>query len=83
MVGSALAISWPSPPSGETAGGKIGSLLYADTGNGFVGIGTQSPSAKLEVSGGVIKASGGLVHESRTDDPSSPADGQVWFRSDI
>jgi hypothetical protein len=51
---------------------------------GSVGIGTNSPAAKLEVSGGPIKASGGFILETRTgSDPASPAVGQMWLRTDL
>jgi len=32
---------------------------------------------------GTIKATGGLVIENRTDEPTSPVDGQIWLRTDI
>jgi hypothetical protein len=32
---------------------------------------------------GVFKASGGLIIETRTSDPSSPAPGQIWLRTDL
>ena len=51
--------------------------------NGNVGIGIASPSAKLEVSGGPIKATGGLIIETRTSDPASPSVGQMWLRTDL
>lgn len=44
-----------------------------------VGIGTTTPTAKLEVSGGAIKATGGLIIETRTDNPATPATGQMWL----
>jgi len=50
---------------------------------GNVGIGTAKPQTKLEVQGGAIKASGGLIVETRTSDPANPATGQVWLRTDI
>lgn len=50
---------------------------------GNVGIGTTSPSSKLEVDGGAIKATGGLIIETRTSDPASPVTGQIWLRTDI
>jgi len=50
---------------------------------GNVGIGTTSPSKKLEVVGGPIKATGGLIIETRTSDPASPETGRMWLRTDI
>lgn len=47
--------------------------------NGNAGIGTNSPITKLEVVGGAIKATGGLIIETRTSDPASPAMGQMWL----
>lgn len=50
---------------------------------GNVGIGISTPSTKLEVVGGSIKATGGLIIETRTSDPASPATGQMWLRTDL
>lgn len=50
---------------------------------GKIGIGTTSPNAKLDVQGGPIKATGGLIIETRTSDPSSPVTGQIWLRTDL
>jgi len=52
--------------------------------NGAVGIGVENPAAgtKLEVQGGTIKATDGLVIQVRTaaqGDPASPAVGQMWL----
>ena len=49
---------------------------------GKVGIGTDTPAAKLEVTGGAIKATGGLIIETRTSDPVVPVTGQMWLRVD-
>ena len=51
--------------------------------DGKIGIGTSSPNAKLEVQGGPIKATGGLIIETRTSDPSNPVTGQIWLRTDF
>jgi hypothetical protein len=51
--------------------------------SGNIGIGTNNPNEKLEVRGGPIKATGGLIIETRTSDPPSPATGQIWLRTDM
>jgi hypothetical protein len=56
-------------------------IMILNTGN--VGIGTNTPSTKLEVAGGAIKATGGLIIETRTSDPATPVVGQIWLRTDI
>ena len=62
--------------------GTSGTNIYYNTGN--VSIGTASfTGAKLEVAGGPIKATGGLIIETRTSDPSPPALGQIWLRTDL
>jgi len=51
---------------------------------GGVGIGTINPGTnKLEVVGGPIKATGGLILETRATDPASPATGRVWVNTSI
>ena len=84
----------PAPlNTGDTAQDKtgplrIGGVFRTDSQTvlavlgGNVGIGTTSPGAKLEVQGGSIKATGGLIIETRTSDPASPATGQMWLRTD-
>ena len=62
--------------------GSVTQLLRL-TGDGKVGIGTASPGATLDVQGGPIKATGGLIIETRTSDPASPVTGQIWLRTDL
>jgi len=54
---------------------------------GNVGIGTPTPATKLEVQGGVIKATGGLITQTVAnqgdEDLMAKVDGQLWFRTDI
>ncbi len=52
---------------------------------GSVGIGTDTPTTgtRLEVVGGLIKATGGLIIETRTSTPTVPVAGQLWLRTDI
>ncbi len=48
-----LALTWPATPTGEVTGGKIGSLITADTVNSRVGINNTSPTTTLDVTGTV------------------------------
>ena len=50
---------------------------------GNVGIGTNNPTAKLEVQGGPMKAAGGFILELRTKDPTNAVTGQMWLRTDL
>lgn len=58
--------------------------------NGYVGIGTTSPTQKLEIVGGNTKTTGGLIIQACTPSgtgdgrcPSSPALGQMWLDTTI
>ena len=46
---------------------------------GKVGIGTNAPTKKLEVVGGPIKATGGLIIETVATDPVNPESGRMWL----
>ena len=73
---------------------SIGNLIFGtgldgtgttiSTGN--IGIGTAAPSTRLEVAGGAIKATGGLIIQTCTvaaaDCPAAPVDGQMWLCTD-
>ncbi len=43
--------AWPSAPSGEFEGGKIGSILYPDTANKSIGIGTGTTTGRVNIVG--------------------------------
>ncbi|MFA4889208.1 MAG: hypothetical protein WC628_06510 [Candidatus Omnitrophota bacterium] len=46
-------------------------------------VGYALRAEKAESAEGTIKASGGLIIETRTSDPPSPVTGQIWFREDL
>jgi hypothetical protein len=72
------------PAAGFVATGSVATALFWDRTNGRLGIGTNAPTKTLEVSGGPIKATGGLIMETRSgSDPSSPEDGRMWLRTDV
>ena len=82
----------PAPLNVSSSGQSKAGGLILNTGGasyglivdqGSVGIGTQSPMAKLEIVGGAIKATGGLIIETRTSDPASPETGRMWLRTDL
>lgn len=62
-------------------GGTVSAMAINSSGN--IGIGTVTPTTKLEVVGGPIKATGGLIIETRTTNPTSPETGRMWLRTDL
>jgi len=60
---------------------ELGALFVKGGGRflGDVGIGTDSPTKRLEVVGGPIKATGGLIIETVSSDPVSPETGRMWL----
>lgn len=69
-------------PIGTETNNKIKLITKADT----VQIGESpvtppaTPTVKMEVQGGVLKATDGLVIQTTTVDPTNPIDGQIWLR---
>ena len=75
---TALAITWPTTPTGESNGGKIGSLITADTVNSRIGIGTASPSKTLEVAGDIL-GSGTSSAYFRVDASGATSEAGLWI----
>ena len=75
--------------SGDMAVDSSGNPMWGSlTVAGNVGIGTTNPGAnKLEVVGGPIKATGGLIVQTvanqTAENNMTKVDGQMWLRSDI
>jgi hypothetical protein len=92
-AGSNITITNPTGAGAATVG-ITGIIPIANGGTGsntqnFVDLSTtQTVGGAKTFSGnmttsGLLTASGGLVLESRTTDPASPAAGRIWFRSDL
>jgi hypothetical protein len=61
---------------------NVGAEILRVQQDGKVGIGTAGvpdANAKFEVKGGAIKATDGLIIETRAGDPPSPVVGQIWL----
>lgn len=84
----ALGPNWSHIHYGRTgdwyirSAASTGTVVLQDSG-GNVGIGTSNPTAKLEVQGGAIKASGGLIVQTfaanDTTTPRPTDTGAVWL----
>ncbi|MBU3942429.1 hypothetical protein KKA24_00430 [Patescibacteria group bacterium] len=79
-----------APPSGGNVPAPINTGTVPQLKNGGLGInglfevkGAVDVSGNLEVRNGPIKATGGLIIETRTSDPASPVTGQIWLRTDL
>jgi hypothetical protein len=68
----------------NSAGNRDTRMVVSPDGN--VGIGTTEPSARLDVEGDVDLNGHEIKNfriECRTSDPSNPAVGQIWIRTDL
>ncbi len=77
-------IAWGGGDPLRFISGSIEHFRIASDGN--IGIGISTPNEKLDINGNLdmngnqIK---NMVIENRTSDPSSPAVGQIWIRTDL
>ena len=69
-------------PTGTETNNKIKLITKADTVQIGESLATApvTPSVKMEVQGGVLKATDGLVIQTTTVDPTNPINGQIWLR---
>jgi hypothetical protein len=74
----------PKPGAFAIFDDKANVTRLSITSTGNVGIGTLVPATKLEVSGGPIKATGGLIIQTCTNTtcPTSPETGRMWLVTD-
>jgi len=66
---------------------EVSLIMKKDTGNVGIGLVTMNPAAKLEVQGGAIKATDGLIIQTvasqADEDAMTKTTGQIWLRTDI
>jgi len=60
LAASTFAIPWPSPPTGEPSGGKLGSIITPDLTNNRIGINNSNPQETLDITGS-LKVSQGVI----------------------